>query len=151
MVALRLCVVAACDAASHRFFKRSHRTGCLSCGTCASVCPTCYCYGVAETVNLDLKGASKTRQLHSCNLIDFAEVAPDNAPLIAAIDRGGIPLDPARCIASGARGSHGPHSAAVWRLMRAALKRLVMQAYGHRLLSMRATESLFRRLRLARH
>jgi len=48
---------------------------CLSCGTCASVCPTCYCYGVAETVDLDLKGARKTRQLHSCNLIDFAEVA----------------------------------------------------------------------------
>ncbi|NTV13754.1 MAG: hydrogenase [Desulfobulbaceae bacterium] len=54
-----------------------HRWGekCLSCGTCASVCPTCYCYGVTERVGLDLKGGSKLRQLHSCNLVDFAEVA----------------------------------------------------------------------------
>lgn len=48
---------------------------CLSCGTCAGVCPTCYCYGVTENVDLDLKGGNKLRQLHSCNLIDFAEVA----------------------------------------------------------------------------
>ncbi|OGR03592.1 MAG: hypothetical protein A2520_09780 [Deltaproteobacteria bacterium RIFOXYD12_FULL_53_23] len=48
---------------------------CLSCGTCANVCPTCYCYGVEEQVNLDLKHAGKTKSLHSCNLIDFAKVA----------------------------------------------------------------------------
>ena len=48
---------------------------CLGCGTCAGVCPTCYCYGVKETVGLDLKRASKTRILYSCNVIDFAEVA----------------------------------------------------------------------------
>jgi sulfhydrogenase subunit beta (sulfur reductase) len=48
---------------------------CLACGTCASVCPTCYCYGVEETVDMDLLGAKKTKKLYSCNLIDFAEVA----------------------------------------------------------------------------
>ncbi len=48
---------------------------CLACGTCANVCPTCYCYGVDESVDIDLKGARKTKTLHSCNLIDFAEVA----------------------------------------------------------------------------
>jgi sulfhydrogenase subunit beta (sulfur reductase) len=48
---------------------------CLSCGTCANVCPTCYCYGVEETVNVDLKGARKNKTLYSCNVIDFAEVA----------------------------------------------------------------------------
>jgi ferredoxin len=48
---------------------------CLSCGTCANVCPTCYCYGVAEQVDLDLQHAGKTRSLYSCNLIDFAKVA----------------------------------------------------------------------------
>ena len=48
---------------------------CLSCGTCASVCPTCYCYGVREEVDTDLKGAVKIKQLYSCNLIDFAAVA----------------------------------------------------------------------------
>ncbi len=48
---------------------------CLSCGTCASVCPTCYCYDVSENVDLDLSRATKSRQLYSCNLIDFAQVA----------------------------------------------------------------------------
>ncbi|MCF8057424.1 MAG: 4Fe-4S dicluster domain-containing protein [Desulfocapsa sp.] len=48
---------------------------CMSCGSCASVCPTCYCYGVKEYVDLDLTTATKQRQLYSCNLIDFAMVA----------------------------------------------------------------------------
>lgn len=48
---------------------------CLGCGTCANVCPTCYCYGVEETVDIDLRGAKKTKTLYSCNLVDFAEVA----------------------------------------------------------------------------
>jgi formate hydrogenlyase subunit 6/NADH:ubiquinone oxidoreductase subunit I len=48
---------------------------CLSCGTCSNVCPTCYCYGVEESIELDLKSASKIRSLHSCNLLDFAKVS----------------------------------------------------------------------------
>lgn len=48
---------------------------CLSCGTCANVCPTCYCYGVEESVDLNLQEAHKTRFLYSCNLHDFAKVA----------------------------------------------------------------------------
>ena len=48
---------------------------CFSCGTCANVCPTCYCFGVHENVDLDLQGARKEMHLYSCNLIDFAEVA----------------------------------------------------------------------------
>lgn len=48
---------------------------CLSCGTCANVCPTCYCYGVKETINLNLKEAHKIRQLYSCNLLDFSQIA----------------------------------------------------------------------------
>lgn len=48
---------------------------CLSCGTCAQVCPTCYCYGIEEKVDMDLSRAVKNKQLYSCNLIDFAEVA----------------------------------------------------------------------------
>lgn len=48
---------------------------CLSCGTCASVCPTCYCYGVEESVDIDLQKARKIKHLYSCNLVDFAEVA----------------------------------------------------------------------------
>jgi len=48
---------------------------CLSCGTCANVCPTCYCYNVDESVDIDLSSARKTKMLYSCNLIDIAEVA----------------------------------------------------------------------------
>ena len=48
---------------------------CLSCGSCAMVCPTCYCYGVTERVSMDSSEGAKVKQLYSCNLFDFAEVA----------------------------------------------------------------------------
>jgi len=48
---------------------------CLSCGTCANVCPTCYCYGTEHVVETDLRRARKVMRLYSCNLIDFAEIA----------------------------------------------------------------------------
>jgi len=48
---------------------------CLSCGSCAMVCPTCYCYTVNEYIDVSLKSASKERVLYSCNLVDFAEIA----------------------------------------------------------------------------
>lgn len=48
---------------------------CLSCGSCAMVCPTCYCYGVEEGVDLTFTRATKRRFLYSCNLLDFAAVA----------------------------------------------------------------------------
>jgi ferredoxin len=48
---------------------------CLSCGSCAMVCPTCYCYGTFEEISMDFKRSDKIKQLYSCNLIDFATVA----------------------------------------------------------------------------
>jgi formate hydrogenlyase subunit 6/NADH:ubiquinone oxidoreductase subunit I len=48
---------------------------CLSCGSCAMVCPTCYCYGVGERVTMDWSSGAKVKRLYSCNLVDFAEVA----------------------------------------------------------------------------
>lgn len=48
---------------------------CLSCGSCAMVCPTCYCYGINEQVSMDGKEGVKVKQLYSCNLLDFATVA----------------------------------------------------------------------------
>jgi ferredoxin len=48
---------------------------CLGCGACSSVCPTCYCYGVEETVDVSLQRARKTKTLYSCTIVDFAEVA----------------------------------------------------------------------------
>jgi len=51
---------------------------CMSCGSCAMVCPTCYCYGVEESVELNFSQATKQRFLYSCNLVDFAAVAGDH-------------------------------------------------------------------------
>ena len=51
---------------------------CLSCGSCAMVCPTCYCYTVNEHIDVSLKAAVKERVLYSCNLVDFAEVAGEH-------------------------------------------------------------------------
>jgi sulfhydrogenase subunit beta (sulfur reductase) len=48
---------------------------CLSCGSCAMVCPTCYCYGVTEHIAMDFNKSEKIKQLYSCNLYDFAQVA----------------------------------------------------------------------------
>ncbi|RJQ54573.1 MAG: hydrogenase [Actinobacteria bacterium] len=48
---------------------------CLSCGSCAMSCPTCYCYGIQERVSQDWRHGNKTKQLYSCNLLDFAEVS----------------------------------------------------------------------------
>ncbi|MFH1287534.1 MAG: 4Fe-4S dicluster domain-containing protein [bacterium] len=48
---------------------------CLGCGSCARVCPTCYCYGIEEKVDLKFQHAEKLKILHACTLIDFAEVA----------------------------------------------------------------------------
>ncbi len=48
---------------------------CLNCGTCAMVCPTCYCYSVEESFDTNLKAATRHKKLYSCNLVDFAEVA----------------------------------------------------------------------------
>lgn len=48
---------------------------CLGCGTCSRVCPTCYCYGVYEDIDLKFNTAEKKKHLYSCNVVDFAEVA----------------------------------------------------------------------------
>ena len=48
---------------------------CLSCGNCTSVCPTCYCFDMADTVNLDLKSGCRTRTWDSCQFSTFAGVA----------------------------------------------------------------------------
>ena len=48
---------------------------CLNCGTCAMVCPTCYCFGIEENIDVSLKKSQKERIQYSCNIVDFAEVA----------------------------------------------------------------------------
>ena len=48
---------------------------CISCGSCAMSCPTCYCYGVDERMSMDGRSGQKVRRLYSCNFTDFARVA----------------------------------------------------------------------------
>ena len=48
---------------------------CLNCGTCALVCPTCYCHGIEQIIDVSLESAHKVRYQYSCNIVDFAEVA----------------------------------------------------------------------------
>jgi len=48
---------------------------CLSCGSCTFVCPTCYCYDIYDTVDLSLKKGMRNRELDSCQLLEYAEVA----------------------------------------------------------------------------
>ena len=51
---------------------------CLSCGSCTLVCPTCYCFDVADTVALDLASGERQRMWDSCQLHDFTTVAGDH-------------------------------------------------------------------------
>lgn len=48
---------------------------CVSCGNCTNVCPTCYCFDMADTINLDMKTGSRNRTWDSCQFQTFAAVA----------------------------------------------------------------------------
>jgi sulfhydrogenase subunit beta (sulfur reductase) len=48
---------------------------CLSCGSCIMVCPTCYCFDVADELALSLKKGERIRRWDACMLSSFAEVA----------------------------------------------------------------------------
>lgn len=48
---------------------------CLSCGSCIMVCPTCYCFDVADELALSLKKGERIRRWDACMLSPFAEVA----------------------------------------------------------------------------
>ncbi len=48
---------------------------CLSCGSCTFVCPTCYCYDIYDNLDIDLNSGVRIRELDSCQLLEYAEVA----------------------------------------------------------------------------
>jgi sulfhydrogenase subunit beta (sulfur reductase) len=52
-----------------------HAKPCFSCGACSLVCPTCYCFNVADEMNLDLVTGSRKRSADACMLDPFAKVA----------------------------------------------------------------------------
>lgn len=48
---------------------------CLSCGSCSMVCPTCYCYDVADSAELGTRAGARTRVWDSCLFSSHALVA----------------------------------------------------------------------------
>ncbi|MFW9921257.1 MAG: 4Fe-4S dicluster domain-containing protein [Candidatus Thorarchaeota archaeon] len=50
-------------------------TKCMNCGSCALVCPTCYCFDVNDRVDLAISKVERTRKWDTCLFYDFALVA----------------------------------------------------------------------------
>jgi len=48
---------------------------CFSCGSCNTVCPTCYCFDVQDAWNVDQKSGARTRYWDACLSEDFAKVS----------------------------------------------------------------------------
>jgi len=48
---------------------------CYSCGSCTTVCPTCFCFDVVDELTLDLRKGERVRRWDSCQFLDFARVA----------------------------------------------------------------------------
>jgi sulfhydrogenase subunit beta (sulfur reductase) len=57
------------------FIWKERASKCLSCGSCIMVCPTCYCFDVADELALNLKNGQRLRRWDACMLSSFAEVA----------------------------------------------------------------------------
>jgi len=51
---------------------------CLACGSCTVVCPTCFCFGVKDYVDLSLKSGQRVRTWDSCMFYEFSRVALDH-------------------------------------------------------------------------
>jgi len=58
---------------------------CLSCGLCAYLCPTCYCYGISD---VDRGGAGRrVRWWDACTLPDFSRMAGGHDPRPTTTER----------------------------------------------------------------
>lgn len=51
---------------------------CLSCASCTQVCPTCFCWDVADVTTLPMDTISRVRQWDSCFNPDYSYVAHGN-------------------------------------------------------------------------
>lgn len=49
-------------------------TRCLSCGSCIMVCPTCYCFDVVDSLDLNLKKGRRIRKWDACMLSAFSTI-----------------------------------------------------------------------------
>ena len=48
---------------------------CFSCGSCNTVCPTCYCFDVQDTWHVDQTSGKRTRYWDACLTEDFAKIS----------------------------------------------------------------------------
>jgi len=48
---------------------------CFSCGSCNTVCPTCYCFDVQDAWNVDQKSGARTRYWDACLTEEFAVIS----------------------------------------------------------------------------
>lgn len=48
---------------------------CLACGSCTNVCPTCFCFDVQDTMDVNMQDGERARVWDSCQLREFALVA----------------------------------------------------------------------------
>ena len=48
---------------------------CLSCGSCTSVCPTCYCFDISHVNSIEKEGGDVVRKWNYCMLRPFTRVA----------------------------------------------------------------------------
>lgn len=48
---------------------------CFSCGSCVTVCPSCFCFDVQDDADWNLEGGTRARRWDGCMLCDFALVA----------------------------------------------------------------------------
>ncbi len=48
---------------------------CVACGNCTAVCPTCYCFDVADEMELSFNEGTRFRIWNYCQMDDFARVA----------------------------------------------------------------------------
>jgi sulfhydrogenase subunit beta (sulfur reductase) len=51
---------------------------CLSCSACTVVCPTCMCFTIGCSLNLDCRSGDMHREWASCQLLEFTRVAGGN-------------------------------------------------------------------------
>lgn len=62
------------EGTEHKVWEKN-KEKCLACGSCTIVCPTCFCFSVADRVDLSLKKGERERAWKSCMLLDYSEVA----------------------------------------------------------------------------
>ena len=48
---------------------------CFSCGSCNTTCPTCYCFNIEDSWNIDQQSGQRTRYWDSCMTEDFAKIS----------------------------------------------------------------------------